>query len=600
MTAQASSTPIGEYGLLGDTRSGALVGPDGSVDWWCAPRFDDPPLFGRLVGGEDGGRFRLGPAEPVRAVSRRYRPGTATLETRWRLDGAQVELADALVGDVTGRLLPGSLLVRRLVCTGRPVRVRVQLAPRFGYGRQRARRAERRRGALVLERGDLALAAVVHGGAIEPEREVELTLAPGAPLEVSLSVTRRGPLVIVPTPAAAETLEDDERAWRRWSEALRLPSHHRDVVARSLITLRLLTYSPSGAPVAAPTTSLPEEVGGSRNWDYRYAWPRDASIGIGAFLAAGQPQQAHAFLRWLLHASRLTRPHLPVLFTVLGQPGPREQVLAEWPGYDGSAPVRRGNAARSQHQLDAYGWVLDGAWQLVAAGHEITAETWRTLSGLANEVVRTWRLPDAGIWEERGRPQHHVHSKAMAWTALDRGLKIARALGVRAGRRTRSWDRARQEIGAEVRREGVHPVTGGYLGTYGGSEPDAALLALPGLGFDPSSAEASGRTVDDVRRRLGAGGPLVYRYPPGSDGLPGGEGAFLPCSFWLVEALATTGRREEAAQVFDELCHLGGALGLYAEEMDPETRQHLGNYPQALTHATLVRSAFALNQGAPG
>lgn len=585
--------PIGDYGMIGDTRSAALVAPDGSIDWWCVPSFDSPPLFGRLVGGDAAGAFQISPAERVRATRRTYLPDTATLVTTWLLDGAELELVDGLVGEVTGRLLPASLLVRRLSCRGRPARVRLLLAPRFGYERQAAARVGRLGSALVFQRGDLAIAATADGVELAPDQPVEAEVAPGSSVTVALAASSRGPLVVVPPDVACDALARDERRWRSWSASLHAPTA-RDAVTRSLITLRLLTYSPSGAPVAAPTTSLPELIGGGRNWDYRFAWPRDASIGIAAFLAAGRESEARAFLAWLLHASRLARPHLPVLFTLRGQHGPGERALTDWPGYADSRPVRRGNGANLQHQLDGYGWVLDAAWLLEAAGHRLYTETWRTMAGFADHVAATWRLPDAGIWEQRGEPAHHVHSKLMAWVALDRAARTASRRGDRRGKRTARWIHERDALGADIRARGFDESLGAYTRAYGSPDLDAAVLLLPVLEFDPPTSPRVLGTIDAIRRQLGAGGPLVYRYLPGSDGLDGGEGAFLPCSFWLVQALARTGRHDEAMQLFDDLLELGRPLGLYGEEMDPTSHDHLGNYPQALTHAALIQAALAL------
>jgi GH15 family glucan-1,4-alpha-glucosidase len=594
MTA-ARRVPIGDYGLIGDTRSAALVAPDGSIDWWCVTRFDDPPLFGRLVGGQGAGRFSIGPYEDASLVSRAYRPDTVTLTTTWRVRDGELELADSLVGEVEGHLLPATLLVRQLTARGRAVRAQLHLAPRFDHDRGPTGRTGQRAGALVCERGALAIAVTSDGPEIETDRTIEFDVRPGQPVTIALTASRRSPLIIVPPAVAAGEVGRDEAGWRAWAAGIRVIGH-RDAVVRSLMTLQLLTYSPSGAPVAAPTTSLPERVGGDRNWDYRYAWPRDASIGISAFLAAGKPREARAFLAWLLHASRLTRPRLPVLFTLDGRPGPSEVELDGWPGYAGSRPVRIGNGAASQHQLDVYGWVVDAAWLLTDAGHPLYRETWRAVAAFADRVVATWKDPDAGIWEKRAAPAHHVHSKLMAWLALDRAIRIADSRHDRRRRRSQRRADARAALAQEIHTRGFDPALGSYTAAYGSKDLDAALLILPLLEMEPASSARVAGTIDAIHHHLGAGGPLLYRYPPGSDGLRGGEGAFLPCSFWLVRALALTGRRSAAEDLLDELLELGGPLGLFAEEVDPATGDHLGNFPQALTHAALVQAVFALDQ----
>jgi GH15 family glucan-1,4-alpha-glucosidase len=585
--------PIGDYGLIGDTRSAALVAPDGSIDWWCVPRFDDPPLFGRLVGGDEAGWFSIGPGEAAQVTGRAYRPDTVTLTTTWAVEDGELELADGVVAEVEGRLLPGTVLVRRITARGRAVHVRLHLAPRFEYGRRPARRTGRRSGALVCEAGDLAIAVTSDGPVVEVDRPVDFQVRPGEPVSIAVTVASRSALIIVPPGLAAAELARDEAGWRAWAAPIAV-ANHRAATVRSLITLQLLTYSPSGAPVAAPTTSLPEWIGGERNWDYRYAWPRDACIGIAAFLAAGKPQEARAFLAWLLHASRLSRPRLPVLFTLDGRPGPPEAELDGWPGYADSRPVRIGNGAAHQHQLDGYGWVLDAAWLLTNAGHRLYGETWRVAAALADQVAATWTEPDAGIWEKRGEPAHHVHSKLMAWLALDRATRIAAARGDRRRRRQQRWTSARDALASDIRMRGYDPAQRAYTAIYDSAELDAAVLVLPALEFEPASSPRVVGTVDAIRRQLSAGGPLLYRYPPGTDGLEGGEGAFLPCSFWLVQALARTGRPDEAHALLDELLALGGPLGLFGEEMDPATGQHLGNYPQGLTHAALVQAVLAL------
>lgn len=595
MTVSARTVPIGDFGMIGDTRTAALVAPDGSIDWLCLPRFDSPPVFGRLVGGEAGGWFRIGPDEPAVAVGRRYRGDTATLETSWSVEGGRLVLADSMVAEITGKMLPHTMVVRRVTAEGRPIRVQVEVNPRFGYEREPAGRIRRHRGGLVIERTALALAVTTDADAdLWPGRSVSIEVHPGRPLVVVLSASHRTPAFLVPTSLAAAAAEGDEARWQHWSDSLVIASDHRHAVVRSFITLQLLTYAPSGAPVAAPTTSLPEEIGGARNWDYRFAWPRDASIGIAAFLGAGKPKEALGFLAWLLHASRLDRPRLPALFTLHGRPAPQERELNGWPGYAESTPVRIGNGAGKQHQLDGYGWVLDAAWRLAEDGHHLNGETWRTIKAFADQVAETWMLPDAGIWERRDAQRHNVHSKLMGWLALDRAIRIAQRRGW-SGRRSSSWKTAAELLAEDIRTQGYDPEMGCYTAAYGSADMDASLLLLPSIGLEPSDSPRVTRTIDAVWRQLGAGGPLLFRYRD-RDGMPGQEGAFLPCSFWLVEALARTGRRREAEMVFQELLERAGPLGLYGEEMDPATGEHLGNFPQALTHSTLLQAAMALNE----
>jgi GH15 family glucan-1,4-alpha-glucosidase len=586
---------IEDYGMLGDTRTAALVGPDGSIDWLCVPRFDGAAVFGRLVGGDDAGHFRLGPAGSVHRIERRYRPDCSTLETTWWTPAGRLTLTEAMVAEVSGRLLPAMLLVRRLTAQDGPVEGVLEFDPVLGEGHRRPRVAHRGE-RLVCSWPGIAMglqttpSLVVHPGVPHV-----LTVEPGQPFTCVVTVADREPLVHVDPEYAWTVLERDELRWRRWCDAIEHRIPRRTAVVRSLLTLRLLTYSPSGAPVAAPTTSLPEVVGGVRNWDYRYSWPRDASIGVAAFLGVGKQEEARAFMAWLLSATRLDRPRLPVLLTLHGKHPSAERELAGWPGYGGSTPVRVGNGASGQHQLDGYGWVLDAAWLLTDAGHRLYSETWRTMAGFADRVADHWREPDAGIWEMRSDMAHHVHSKLMAWLTLDRALRVAQAHRTSASRLDR-WRTERAALREEISTRGFDEVRGTFTRTYGSADVDAALLVLPQLGFEPADSPRVRGTIDAIAAELSAGGPLVYRYPPGNDGLAGTEGAFLPCSFWLVRALASSGRVPEAVALFDDLLELAGPLGLYAEEMDPKTGQHLGNYPQALTHSAVVQAALALHE----
>ena len=591
--------PIEDYGLLGDTRTAALAGSDGSIDWLCIPRFDGQPVFGRLIGGPAAGSFGLGPAHRATVLTRRYRPESATLETTWATDGGRLTLTEGMVAEVSGQLLPSTMLVRRLTAEGGPVKAIITFNPRLG-DRHRNPKVQHRGRVLVCSWSTVAIALrTTSAESIEPGLPRPVIVTPGRPFTSVMTAADREPLVYVDPDAAWEALERDERRWRAWCRDIDPSLPERDAVVRSLLTLRLLTYSPSGAPVAAPTTSLPEVLGGTRNWDYRYAWPRDASIGIGAFLGAGKQDEARAFMAWLLSATRLDRPRLPVLLTLHGKHPAPERELPDWPGYAGSAPVRLGNGAADQHQLDGYGWVLDAAWQLTRAGHHLYAETWRAMSGFVDTVADRWREPDAGIWEVRADTAHHVHSKLMAWLALDRALRIA-AHHRTAPSRTTRWRAERAALREEITRCGFNPARGTYTRSYGSPDIDAALLILPGLDFDPADSARVRGTIDAITGDLDAGAPLLYRYPPGHDGLPGTEGAFLPCSFWLVQALARSGRAAEAHALFRDLIALASPIGLYAEEMDPLTHHHLGNYPQALTHAALAQAALALRDAGNG
>jgi len=597
----AGGTAIEDYALLGDTRSAALVGPDGSVDWLCVPRFDGRPVFGRLVGGPAAGRFGVAPTRPIALTSRSYRPESVTLETTWSTGAGPLTLTEGMVAEVKGHLLPSTMLVRRLTATEGPVEATIIFDPRLGEDHRSPRIQHRHHDRVLVCTWPTTAVALrtTPGVHIDPGVSHTVTVTPDRPFTLVLTVADREPLTYLDPETAWEALARDELRWRAWCHDIDATLPRRDVVVRSLLTLRLLTYSPSGAPVAAPTTSLPEVLGGVRNWDYRYAWPRDASIGIAAFLGVGKHEEARAFLAWLLSATRLDRPHLPVLLTLHGKHPTPERELKNWPGYAASVPVRQGNGAADQHQLDGYGWVLHAAWLLTLAGHRLYSETWRTMAGFADSVAARWREPDAGIWEVRADLAHHVHSKLMAWLALDRALRIA-AHHRTSARRTRRWTAARSELREEIISRGYDPDKGSYVRSYGSQDVDAALLILPQLEFEtPSSARVQG-TLDAIVHDLDAGTPLLYRYPPGHDGLPGREGAFLPCSFWLVRALAETGRISEATALFDDLIDLASPLGLYGEEMDPLTRHHLGNYPQALTHAALVQAALALKEaGSP-
>jgi GH15 family glucan-1,4-alpha-glucosidase len=583
---------IGDYGLIGDGRTAALCSSTGSIDWLCLPRFDSEPVFGRLVGGPQAGSFAIH-IDGVKGTARRYRERSAVLETTWTTVSSEVRLTDGMVLDVSSALMPQLVLVRRLEARGAPVTAHVRFDPRRGLPGAPPR-ISRREGTLLCVWGSLVVGLRTEPElSVVPGEETAFVLDPASPVTFVVTLAHREPLVLLSGDGARRGLEATDRWWREWSGGVQYEGPFERSVLRSLITLRLLTYTPSGAPVAAPTTSLPESIGGSANWDYRFSWPRDASIGLSAFLDVGKSQEAHSFMHWLLHASRLTRPRLAVLYSLDGRPEPGERELLDVPGYRGSRPVRVGNAASKQHQLDVYGWILDSTERLVRSNEPLHAELRRALWGLADFVAGNWRRPDAGIWEVRGEPKQYVHSKLMGWLALDRALRMAASHRAR-GSRSRRWTSEREALAEEIRSRGFDGRRRSYVRSYETDHADASLLLLPAIGFEaPGSPRLMG-TVARIRQELGAGGPLLYRYRPQQDGDGHSEGAFLPCSFWLVDALARLGHPDEAGELLDGLCHRSTDLGLFAEEMDPSTGAHLGNFPQALTHSALLQAALAL------
>jgi GH15 family glucan-1,4-alpha-glucosidase len=563
--------PIREYGLIGDTRTAALTSSAGSIDWMCWPRFDSEPIFGRLIDPKHGGCFEISVAQAAR-TTRRYRDRSAILETTWQgRDG------EATLVEVMAMRRKGSVLVRLLTCEKGHVAGQLVYDPRPGMPGKASRTSE----LTLLTDPELR---------VRSGRPAEFELSRGQSLMAVLS-GRDDPISAA---QAARLINDTDDWWRNWSDEIRSARQYRDVLVRSLINLRLLTYTPTGAPVAAPTTSLPEEIGGGRNWDYRLSWPRDASVGVAAFLAVGKYKEAREFVRWLVSRACTGSDPIRVLYDLDGNESRPERKLPGLGGYLGSRPVRVGNLAADQHQLDVYGWVVDAVWNLVKADQTFGRKGRQALSSYADWVASNWRDPDAGLWEIRGKPAHYVHSKVWAWIALDRAARTAKALRMNR-RRTASWGRERDRIADDIRLRGFSRELGSYVRAYGSKEMDSALLLLPLTGFD-ADARRVGGTVNAIWKQLGAGGPLLYRYPPGRDGLPGTEGAFLPCSFWLLEALLRLGRIEEGLRLFEQVLGLANELLLLPEEIDPATGAYLGNYPLALSQAGLVHAVLEVQK----
>jgi GH15 family glucan-1,4-alpha-glucosidase len=580
--------PIREYALVGDGRTAALIARDGSVDWLCLPNSDSPSVFARILDAERGGSFRLEPAMPFEA-ERHYLDSSNVLETTFVTAEGRVRVTDAMLLSDSRELSPMRELVRKIEALAGTVPLRWAFEPRFGYGRAKTR-IERRAGhwfaqagadALVLSLSDAAQGDLRNGAV-----SGELSLAPGESAVFSLAGASREPAVIPGREGSERRLEHTKRFWPEWAGRLRYEGAWPEAVTRSALALKLLTFAPSGAIVAAPTTSLPEWIGGGRNWDYRFTWLRDASWTLDAMLRLGYQDEAHAFFWWLMHASRLTQPRLQVLYSLDGSQHTRERGL-ELSGYRGSRPVRIGNGARAQVQLDIYGAMLEAIWIYARSVGRLDGDTGKEVARIADYVEKHWRDKDNGIWEVRDERAHYIQSKGLCWVALDRAC----ALGEKGliPNRNKRWRAAADELKEWVDEHGWDDELQSYVRAPDLREVDASLLTLAVLGYQSERLEA---TIAAVERDLREG-PYVYRYR-GDDGLEGEEGAFLTCSFWLVDAYARTGRLDDANALMDELVGLANDVGLYSEEIDPRTGEFLGNFPQGLTHLALINAAVTI------
>jgi GH15 family glucan-1,4-alpha-glucosidase len=582
--------PIADYAAIGDGRTTALVGRDGAVDWLCLPDLDSPSVFGAILDAERGGRFALAPAVPYE-VERRYVHDTNVLETTFRAAGGTVRMTDAMTIPAVG-LGPERELVRRLEGLSGTVPMAWNFQPRFGYG-SREPRFGRRNGVLIADDGADALAVRTWAAGEAEAGEGRVTgrfeARQGDRSLLVLSASHQEPLVLPSRDEAEERLDRTSDFWRSWAAKRGYEGPWRDEVVRSALALKLLVYSPSGAIVAAPTTSLPEVVGGERNWDYRFAWIRDAAFALEALLDISCPAEAHAFLWWLLHASQLTHPRLQVLYRLDGSPHVSERELA-LDGYRGSRPVRAGNSAVQQRQLDIYGDLFETVWVYVDRGNEIDSDTGRRLAETADLVSRIWRERDRGLWEVRSDALHFTQSKMMCWVALDRACRLAEA-GHMPREGVGRWRSQADAIRGFVDTRCFSERRGTYLRAAEGDGLDASLLLASLRGYCAGDGQRMQGTIDAIREELGDG-PFVHRYSE-ADGLEGEEGCFLACSFWLVEALVRAGRREEAAELMGQLLSLANDVGLYSEEIDPVSHELLGNFPQGLTHLGLVSAAVA-------
>jgi GH15 family glucan-1,4-alpha-glucosidase len=585
---------IEDYAVIGNCETAALVGRDGSIDWLCIPRFDSAACFAALLGTAEHGRWLIAPAGPVRAVRRRYRPGTLILETEFETGEGVVVLSDCMP---IGAAPP--VLVRMVEGTRGTVPMRIELAIRLDFGSRIPWVRRQDDGIRAIGGPDalrLRTPVPVRG---EDFRTVgDFTVAAGESVPFTLAwYPSQGPDPEARPPASL--IDETETWWRDWSGRCTYEGDWREPVVRSLITLKALTYAPTGGLVAAATTSLPERLGGVRNWDYRYCWLRDATFALYALMTGGYVEEARAWREWLLRAVAGRPDHAQILYGVSG-----ERLLPEWelpwlPGYEGSAPVRTGNAASTQFQLDVYGEVVDAFHYARRIGLEPDDNAWRVERAMVEYVESVWQEPDEGIWEVRGPRRAFTHSRVMAWVAVDRAVKAVEQFGLSGP--VERWRAVRARIHTDVCRQGYDTELGAFVQSYGTKLLDASLLLMPLVGFLPATDPRVLGTVEAIRRHLVTDG-LVARYQtqPDVDGLPPGEGAFLACTFWLADNLALQGRRAEAAELFERLLSLRNDVGLLSEQYDPDSRRLLGNFPQAMSHMSLINTARNLTrQGGP-
>jgi GH15 family glucan-1,4-alpha-glucosidase len=592
---------IEDYALIGDHQTAALVSRHGSIDWLCLPRFDSAACFAALLGGEENGHWKIAPREGGTCTRRAYRHDSLVLDTEWETDEGAVRVTDLMpqrdrAPDVV-RIVEG--------LSGR-VTVRSTIRLRFDYGSvvPWMRRSDGHRVAVAgPDSVWLRSEPGVRSWSEDRATYAEFTVEPGEKVAFVLTwhpSHEPRPRLVDPYEALRSTLHD----WRAWAARCRYDGPHRDTVVRSLITLKALTYAPTGGIVAAATTSLPEEIGGVRNWDYRHCWLRDSTLALGALLSCGYQEEAEAWRDWLLRAAAGDPADLQIMYGLAGERRIPEYDLPWLSGYADSSPVRVGNDAVRQLQLDVYGEVIDSVFLSRRSGLPDKPDMWRMQCALMEYLRTAWRKPDEGLWEVRGPRRHFTHSKVMCWVAADRAVRTLEDDPELTGGDLDGWRALRDEIHREVCERGYDAERNTFTQSYGSRELDAALLLIPQMGFLPPDDPRVVGTVDAIREELGHEG-LVRRYgadhltaaTASVDGLPGGEATFLVCSFWLADALHLTGRTEEARELFERLVGLVNDVGLLAEEYDPVAKRQLGNFPQAFSHVGLVGTALALFDG---
>jgi GH15 family glucan-1,4-alpha-glucosidase len=596
--------PIRDYAVIGDMHSAALVSSEGSIDWACLPYFDSPALFLRLLDHAQGGYCFVRAREAVKR-SRRYLDGTNILETMFETRSGKLRLFDFMPIRKRRKTHPDEpdvesphRIVRCAECVEGTVELEIEIKPTFSFASEQSR-LEPAAGGFLFRSGASGLHVWCSHGLKLKENwmAAQIPLRKGENLSLVLSHTNGHPHSdALDAERVEEAFRETRSYWRQWSDQMRYDGEFGEMVLRSALVLKLLTFEPTGAIVAAPTTSLPEEIGGVRNWDYRYSWLRDSTFTLIALMNLGYMDEAHKFLHFVELACDCPAEDLDILFTVHGQRLRGEQELRHLEGYRGSKPVRIGNAAAGQKQLDVFGEVLDSIYLYACRGgferfQESFENVWPMVERIANHVMKIWRTPDSGIWEVRSEPRHFLHSKGMCWVALDRAIRLGAKFGF--ANHAREWQHERDAILESICSEGYNAAIGAFPDSYGSRSLDASILRLPMLGVLDASSARMRSTIEQIERRLMRHG-LVYRYLELDDGLPGGEATFGICTFWLVNNYALQGRLDKAEELFHTMLGYANDVGLYAEEIDPVNDEHLGNFPQGFTHIALINSAIRI------
>lgn len=589
---------IQDYGLIGNGRSAALVGINGSIDWLCWPRFDSPSLFGAILDYNKGGFWKISPRKYL-AVKRNYIKDTNILETHFQSKSGKITLTDFMAvyheEQKAKELIPEHELVRMVSCVEGEMEVEITFSPRPDYGRKLPNFSDKGKFGLRIEVGRhlFSLHSEIRFKINENNATAIVRIKAGDRLNFLLTYNCEAPAVC-PPPAPSHffhKLEKTKNWWKEWCDRAEYKGSYRDEVIRSALVLKLLNFAPSGAFVAAPTMSLPEKLNGTFNWDYRYCWLRDASWVVRALMGLGYKEEARAFVSWMLHSTRLTLPKLRVVYDVYGDSIPAEWILKNFSGYKNSQPVRVSNEAQNQMQLDIYGEVIDGVYHYISQGESIDIETQRMIGKIGDYICKNWRNKDSGIWEEKDDIAHYTYSKLLCWVALDRLLNLGNKCQL-TSKQIKTFTLNKEKLRKEIENYGWNTTLNAYTAKLNGRHLDASLLLIPFFKFDHPSSPYMQGTFYAIDKQLNAGQGLLYR----DEKRVNKEGAFLLCSFWKIDFLLRWGKIDEAKSLFEQCMRYSNDLQLFAEETDPETGDALGNFPQAFTHLGLINIALLLER----